>query len=134
MNISAIMNPTPITVTPDDTMNAAIRKMKDHNFKHLPVVNAKGLVVGVVSDRDLKRASPSDATMLEVHELLYLMDRVKVAQVMTKQPITAGPDTGIPAGAALLVKHKVGCLPVVSNGKLVGIVTQTDFLNHLAQG
>jgi acetoin utilization protein AcuB len=134
MNLAAIMNKKPITVAADDTMNAAIRKMKDQSFKHLPVVDAAGGVVGIVTDRDLKRASPSDATLLEVHELLYLLEKVKVSQVMTKKPITAEPNTPIAAAAGLLVKHKVGCLPVVEDGKLVGIVTQTDFLAYLAQG
>lgn len=134
MNVSAIMTKKPVTVTVDDTMNLAIRKMKDQNFKHLPVVDPAGTVVGIVTDRDLKRASPSDATLLEVHELLYLLEKVKVSQVMTKKPITTGPETSIANAAGLLVKHKIGCLPVVENGKLVGIVTQTDFLNYLAQG
>ncbi len=134
MNLASIMNKKPITVTSDDTMNAAIRKMKDQSFKHLPVVDGTGAVLGIVTDRDLKRASPSDATLLEVHELLYLLEKVKVSQVMTKKPITAGPDTSIADAAGLLVKHKVGCLPVVEGGKLVGIVTQTDFLAYLAQG
>jgi acetoin utilization protein AcuB len=133
MNVSAIMNKKPISVMPDDTMNAAIRKMKDQNIKHLPVIDHAGAVVGIVTDRDLKRASPSDATLLEVHELLYLLEKVKVSQVMTKKPISADPGTPIFTAAALLVKHKVGCLPVVEGGKLVGIVTQTDFLNYLAQ-
>jgi len=133
MNVSAIMNKKPISVLPEDTMNSAIRKMKDQNFKHLPVVDHAGAVVGIVTDRDLKRASPSDATLLEVHELLYLLEKVTISQLMTKKPITASPNTTISAASALLVKHKVGCLPVVEGGKLVGIVTQTDFLNYLAQ-
>jgi len=133
MNVSAIMTKKPISVVPEDTMNSAIRKMKDQNFKHLPVVDHVGGVLGIVTDRDLKRASPSDATLLEVHELLYLLEKVKISQLMTKKPITVNPDTTISAAAALLVKHKVGCLPVVEDSKLVGIVTQTDFLNYLAQ-
>jgi acetoin utilization protein AcuB len=133
MNVSAIMTKKPITVTLDEAMNSAIRKMKDGNFKHLPVVDPAGAVVGIVTDRDLKRASPSDATLLEVHELLYLLEKVKVSQVMTKKPITAGLEMSVSTAAGLLVKHKIGCLPVVDNGKLVGIVTQTDLLNYLAQ-
>lgn len=134
MNVGTIMNRKPIAVAPDDTMNSAIRQMKDHNFKHLPVVDSGGGVVGVVTDRDLKRASPSDATLLEVHELLYLLEKVKVSQVMTKKPITTTAETPVSSAAALMVKHKVGCLPVVDNNKLVGIVTQTDLLNYLAFG
>ena len=133
MKLESIMKTPPVTVSTDDTMNLAIRKMKEQNFKHLPVLDRAGEVVGVVSDRDLKRASPSDATLLEVHELLYLLEKVKVSQVMTKKPITGSPDMSIAEAALLLVKHKIGCLPVVKAGKLVGIVTQTDFVNYLAR-
>jgi len=131
--LAAIMKPQPVTVLPDDTMNVAIRMMKEQNFKHLPVVDRSGELVGIVSDRDLKRASPSDVTLLEVHELIYLLEKVKVSQVMTKKPITAPPDSSVPSAAAIMVKHRIGCLPVVGAGKLVGIVTQTDLLNYLAE-
>jgi acetoin utilization protein AcuB len=134
MNLQGIMHSQPVTVSPEDTMNAAIRKMKEQNFKHLPVVDRSGDLVGIVTDRDLKRASPSDATLLEVHELLYLVEKVKVSQVMTKKPITAPPETKIEDGAGLMVKHRIGCLPIVSGNRLVGIVTQTDFLSYLAHG
>jgi acetoin utilization protein AcuB len=132
MSVGTIMNPHPTTVSPQDTMSDAIRLLKERGFRHLPVVDGEKHVLGVVTDRDLKRVSPSDATTLEVHELLYLLDRVKVADVMTKPPITIDPTTPIKVAAAMLASGRLGCLPVVADGKLVGIVTQTDFLNYLA--
>jgi acetoin utilization protein AcuB len=133
MNLESIMNTKPISVTQDDSMNAAIRVMKEKGFKHLPVLDKAEKVVGVVTDRDLKRASPSDATLLEIHELLYLLEKVKVSQVMTKKPITATPETSVQDAAGLMVRHKAGCLPIIKAGKLVGIVTQTDMLKCLSK-
>jgi len=133
MNVDAIMSRKPITVADDDKMGHAIRMLKDHGFKHLPVVDRAGKVVGVITDRDLKRASPSDATLLEVHELLYLLDQVRVAQIMTRTPVTVPAATPVADAARLMVDKHLGCLPVLENGKLVGIVTSTDMLTCLAK-
>ena len=133
MNVDAIMSRKPITVADDDKMGHAIRMLKDHGFKHLPVVDRAGKVVGVITDRDLKRASPSDATLLEVHELLYLLDQVRIAQIMTRTPVTVPAATPVADAARLMVDKHVGCLPVLENGKLVGIVTSTDMLTCLAK-
>ena len=133
MNVDAIMSRKPITVADDDKMGHAIRMLKDHGFKHLPVVDRAGKVVGVITDRDLKRASPSDATLLEVHELLYLLDQVRIAQIMTRAPVTVPAATPVADAARLMVDKHVGCLPVLENGKLVGIVTSTDMLTCLAK-
>ncbi len=86
-----------ITVDVDDSMQDATRLLKEHNIRGLPVME-KGKLVGVVTDRDLKKASASDATTLEIHELLYMISRIKVKEIMTKNPIT------IPAGFHLLTK------------------------------
>jgi acetoin utilization protein AcuB len=133
MNLDAIMSRKPVTVADDDKMAHAIRMLKDHGFKHLPVVNRAGKVVGVITDRDLKRASPSDATLLEVHELLYLLDQVRIAEIMTRTPVTVPAATPIADAARLMVDKHVGCLPVVENDRLVGIVTSTDLLTCLAK-
>lgn len=134
MKIAEIMHKDPITVTGGDTLNAATRLLKNHDIKHLPVLEADGKLVGVVTDRDLKRASPSDATSLEMHELLYLIDKVKMSEVMTKRPVTVAPGMAVPEAARLMANERVGCLPVTSHEKLVGIVTTTDFLKVLANG
>ncbi len=133
MTVEAIMSRKPMTVKDNDTLGHAIRIMKDQRFKHLPVVNGSGHVVGVVTDRDLKRASPSDATLLEVHELLYLLDQVKIGQIMSHPIVTVEPNTPIAAAARLMAEKRVGCLPVLRGEELVGVLTTTDMLNHLAK-
>ena len=134
MKLAEIMHTDLITVVQSESLNAAIRLLKDHDIKHLPVLEDTGELVGIITDRDLKRASPSDATLLEVHELLYLMDKVKLSEVMTKSPITAKPEMQVPEAAKLMAEKKVGCLPVTKADKLIGIVTVTDFLKLLANG
>jgi acetoin utilization protein AcuB len=114
-----------------DTLNWATKLLKEKKIKHLPVLDGKRKLAGVITDRDLKRASASDATLLEVHELLYLLDKVKLSEVMTKRPKTATPAMTLQKAARLMVDGGIGCLPVVEKGKLVGIVTQTDLLDYL---
>ena len=132
MNISQIMSGSVISALAGDSLFQGVRLLEQHGFKHLPVVDDDGKLVGIVSDRDLKRASASDATTLEVHELHYLLDRVKLSEVMTECPFTVGSRTSIQHAAKIAAEHKLGCLPVVDNGKLKGIVTNGDFLSYVA--
>jgi CBS domain-containing protein len=97
------------------------------------VLDEKGALVGVVTDRDLKRASASDATTLEVHELLYLLDRLTIEQIMTRKPLVVSPQATVQEAARLVVERKIGCLPVMENGALRGIVTRDDLLGLLAR-
>jgi acetoin utilization protein AcuB len=115
-----------ITVDVDESMVEATRLLKAHNIRMLPVMK-KGTIVGVVSDRDLKRASASDANTLEIHELLYLLTTIKIRDVMTKHPLTVPFDYTIEEAAEIMLKHKISGLPVVDHdGQLVGIITQSD--------
>ena len=132
MKVSSLMKPNPTTINKDETISQASKLFKDKRIRHLPVVNDSDVLVGIVTDRDLKRASASDATLLEVHELLYLLNKVKVSQIMSKKVVSVGPDADIKAAAGLLVQHKIGGLPVVQGKKLLGIITDTDLLAHLA--
>ena len=131
MKLAQIMHKDVVTVSTDDTLNTAARVLKEKKIKHLPVVTGDYKVAGIITDRDLKRASASDATLLEVHELLYLLDRVKMSAVMTKRPKTAAPGMTVERAARTMVDAKIGCLPVVEKGKLLGIVTNTDLLGVL---
>ena len=83
----------------------------------------------MVSERDIKQASPSPATSLEIREIYYLLDRIKVRQIMTRRPYTISPSAPIEEAALILREKKIGCLPVVEGGKLVGILTETDILD-----
>ena len=117
-----------ITVNSGDTMVHATKLMKDHQIGLLPVLE-NGVLVGVVSDGDLKRASASSATTLEVHELLYLLARTTVREIMTRNPITVPVDWTLEETAELLLERNIEGVPVFDDsGALVGIVTQTDLL------
>jgi acetoin utilization protein AcuB len=125
------MSKNVITVDVDDSMQQAITLMKEHSIRILPVLK-KGKLVGVVTDRDLKRASPSDATTLDVHEMLYLISKVKVKDIMAKQPITVPADFTVEETAELLLKHKISGIPVTGDrGQLVGVITQQDLFKVL---
>lgn len=132
-NVGSIMTPNPVTTKAGDSLLVATRTLKEKGFKHLPVLDGNGALVGIVTDRDLKRASASDATTLEVHELLYLLDRVKIEEVMTRKPAAVTPDESVQAAAKLMTDRKIGCLPVMEAHKLVGIVTKDDLLRLVAR-
>jgi len=120
-----------ITVDEQDSMQDAMKLLKENDIRMLPVMK-KGKLVGIVTDRDLKRASASDATTLEIHELLYLLTRIKVKNIMTKEVITVPPDFTVEETALVLQKNKISGAPVVdSKGKVVGTITQTDLFRVL---
>lgn len=119
-----------ITITPQTTLPEAQRIMFEHKIRRLPVVKSDKLV-GIVTMGDLREAKPSDATTLSIYELNYLMDRLTAKDFMTPNPITITPDATIAEAAGLMMKHKIGGLPVVEDGKLVGIITETDLCRLL---
>ena len=126
MLISEFMTPNPITVQIDTKVPDALRLMKEKNVRRLPVLDKDGLLVGIVSDKDLLYASPSPATTLAVWELPDLLSRIKVKHVMTKNVITVSPKTTVEEAARILADNKIGGLPVLAGSELVGIVTETD--------
>jgi acetoin utilization protein AcuB len=126
------MKSDPVTVKKNDTFRYALRLIRKEGIRHLPVVDGRK-VVGIVTDRDLRQASPSPATTLETHELNFLLERLEVAAIMTKKVITVTPDTALLEAARLLLAHKIGCLPVVQDDALVGIITQGDMLRALVE-
>ena len=120
-----------ITIDASDTMLDATKIMKEHGIRHLPVLS-KGKLVGILTDRDLKKASPSEATTLEVHELLYLLANLKVEEIMTKNPFTVPADYSVEEAAEILLANKISGLPVVNGeGDVVGMITQTDIFKVL---
>jgi acetoin utilization protein AcuB len=115
-----------ITVEAGDSIMKASRLMKDNNIQHLPVLK-KGRLAGIVSDRDLKEASPSKATTLDIHELYYLLDKITVGSVMPSQLFTVAPDATVEKAAAVMLNHNISSLPVVNaDGGLEGIITKGD--------
>ncbi len=127
MLVKDCMKRDPITVKKDDSFRYALKLIRKEGIKHLPVLEGKR-VVGIVTDRDLRQVAPSPATSLEIHELNYLLERLKIEAIMTKKIITVAPETSLQEAAKLLIAHKIGCLPVVEKDELVGIITESDFL------
>lgn len=120
------MTPDPVTITDDTSMMKAIHLMKQNRFRRLPVMH-DGKLVGIVTDRDLKEASPSKATTLDVHELYYLLAELQVKDIMTRDPITVRPDDTVEHAAQLMLENTISGLPVVDEtGQLRGILTQSD--------
>lgn len=119
-----------ITIDENTSMMKALRIMKDNRIRRLPVMKDEKLV-GIITDRDLKEASPSKASALDVHELYYLLSEIKVKDLMTKNPLPIGPDESVEKAAVLMLDKKISGLPVVENKNLVGIITQTDIFRAL---
>jgi acetoin utilization protein AcuB len=126
MLIKDWMTKDPVTITEDTSMIKAIHTMKERRFRRLPVV-AAGKLVGMVTDRDLKEASPSKATSLDVHELYYLLAELQVQEIMSRNPISVSQDDTVEHAAQVMLEHTISGLPVVDGGgKVVGIITQSD--------
>jgi len=123
----------PVTISPEASFYEARNLIHEKGVRHVPVVDKNNVLVGIVTDRDIRQAAPSDATLLSVQELNYLLGKLKVASFMTPKDklITINPDTLIEEAVQLMHDHKIGCLPVVEQGKLYGIFTETDALDHL---
>jgi len=125
------MSKNVVTIDANDAMQDAMRVLKEHGIRMLPVMK-KGKLVGIVTDRDLKKASASDATTLEIHELLYLLTKIKVNDIMTRDPIAVPPDYTVEETAQVLQDSKISGAPVVDDdGQVVGIITQTDLFRVL---
>ena len=127
------MTPDPVTISPDTTFSDAFMLMKKNKLRRLPVVDRHGKLVGIVVEKDLLRASPSSASSLSIFEITHLLSELLVEQVMSQPVITAPPELPLEEAASLMVDQKVGCLPVVRDDKLVGIITQTDIFKALVE-
>ena len=125
------MSTSVITIDENRSMQDAVKVLKENNIRILPVMKKEKLV-GIVTDRDLKRASASDATLLDVHELVYLMAKIKVKHLMTQNPITVPMDFTVEETAEVLLSNKISGLPVLDHGrKLVGVITQSDLFKAM---
>lgn len=133
MYIGQIMRTNLVTVNPETSLVAARDLIMQHRIEHLLVVNKKGQLVGIVSDRDVKLNWASPATSLSTHELHYLLQKVEVGMIMVKTVITVAPDTTIERAAYIMQTHDISSLPVMRGSELVGIVTRTDVMAVLLQ-
>lgn len=128
------MSTPAVSIRPTTPFQDALKRMRDRQFRRLPVVNKKGKLVGIVSERDLLHAAPSAATSLSIWEAHYLLAKLQVKEIMTKDVITTTPDSPIEDAARLMAAGKIGGLPVVDehNG-VVGVITETDIFETFVE-
>jgi CBS domain-containing protein len=126
------MTPHPITITPQTTLPEAQELMVDYHIRRLPVVHMDNLV-GIVTWRDINRAQTSDDSTLSLQELNLRRARLTAREFMSPAVITISPDATIGEAAGLMVEHRIGGLPVVEAGKLVGMITETDICIFVLQ-
>ena len=121
MLVKERMSPRFITIGPDASLAEARSLLDQHRIRHLPVVE-DGNPVGIITDRDIRSAAPASS-----------LGQVKVGEIMTRNLITVTPGTQVQEAAKLMVTHRIGGLPVQRDGRLVGIITETDLLNALVE-
>ena len=126
MLVRDIMTNNVISIPSDTPVLEAERIMEFHKFERLPVVD-RGKLVGLITKDNLLKASPSEATSFSRGELLYLLSKLTVKDIMVKKVVTVSPNTTVEKAAAVAQKNKVGCLPIVEGKRVVGIVTTNDF-------
>ncbi len=128
MFVKLRMTAHPFTVTPETTLPQAMELMAEKGVRHLPVLS-EGRVVGVLGPNDIAAAGPSKATTFSAGEINYLLGKLKVTKVMTRDPVTIGPDALLEEAAVLMRDNKVEMLPVVDGDRLVGVITESAILD-----
>jgi acetoin utilization protein AcuB len=124
--VKEIMAAPVISIGPDETLRGVMNVMRSHRIRQVPVID-NGSLVGIITDRDTKRATPSVLSG-DREEYDRILDSTKVAQFMTREPTTVSLDTPVKAVVRIFITQKIGALPVVEGGEVVGIVTQIDAL------
>jgi acetoin utilization protein AcuB len=123
------MTPNPICGSPDMPVTEAQEVMQANNIRHLPIVDAEGKLVGLLTQRSLLQAIPSDARKFSPFVVNYALARIKVRNVMLKDVITISEDIALEEAARIMADRKIGCLPVMRDGELVGIISDNDLFN-----
>lgn len=132
MYVKYRMTAKPFTVAPDATIAETLELMRSKHIRRVPVVKNDKLV-GIITERQLLEVSPSPATTLSVFEINYLLSKTKIESIMSKDIVTVTSETLLEEAALLMREHDIGGLPVVDNGKLVGIITETDLFDALIE-
>ena len=120
------MSRNPVTISTDAPITEALKVMRMNSVRRLPVLDDAGRMVGIVSEKDLLYASPSSASSLSIYEMHYMLSQLKVTEVMTTDVTTISPDTPLEEAARIMADNKIGGLPVLQDGQLIGIITETD--------
>ena len=124
------MSTPPVVIAPSMSLEAAQRLMQQQHVRRLPVV-ADGQLIGIITWGDLRAAQPSAASTLSIYEARALLDKVTVSACMTRDPLTVAPDAPVLEAAQLILDHKVSGLPVVADGGVVGVITESDLFRLL---
>jgi len=130
VKVKNYMSPQVLSIGQETSFIEAMEKMEQHQIRHLLVMDGRNLA-GIITLTDLYRVSPSPATALSNFELLYLLDKLTVKQIMTKKLVLIDPDETIKTAAGKMLANNISCLPVVKEGKLAGILTETDVLRAM---
>ena len=133
MLVGERMTRNPVTIEETASIDDGLHLMRERKVRRLPVLDASGKMVGIVSDKDLLHAAPSPATSLSVHELHYLLAKLTIKQVMSSPVISVSSDTPLEEAARVMADNKIGGLPVLDGEQLVGIITETDVFKILAE-
>jgi len=131
MLVRDMMTPNPITATPDTTHKQATELMREHHIHHLPLLDRRGKLAGIVVESDLFQAQPTPATTLSIYEIHSLLSGLKLHEIMRQPVYTTRPDCPLEEAARLMQVQNIGCLPVLDGETLVGIVTDTDIFKTL---
>jgi acetoin utilization protein AcuB len=130
MYVSDWMTKKVFSVEPDAYLSDALSLMKEKRIKHVPVVKG-GKLKGIISDRDIKEYSPSKATSLDIYELHYILANTKIREIMTTKIITTTSDAPVEEAAMIMMDSDIGCLPVIDEGCLAGIISDKDIFRAL---
>lgn len=126
MFVKDSMTPDPITGHPEMSVTDAQDLMKTKGFRHLPILDENDKLVGLITKSSLVSALPSDTSNLSRFEVNYILAKIKVNSIMVEEVVTATPDTPIEIAARMMADNLIGCLPVIENDELVGIITDQD--------
>lgn len=129
------MTPNPVTITTDTNLKDALEIVRLNAFRHLPVIDPEGKLVGIVTEKDLVYAAPtSSTTAMSIFEVNYVLSRMTAGRVMRTPVITVGPDLPVEEAARVMIDHQIGCLPVVEGDRLLGIISDTDIFRVFVEG
>ena len=131
MTVKRMMKKNPITTTAETSIVDVADILKENHIHRLPVLDKKGKLIGVITEKDILHASPSPVSSLSVYEMPYMLSRLKVSNLMTKNVRTIDPDTTVEEAAKIMVDDDLSCLPVIEGEKLVGIVSKSDMFKVL---
>ncbi len=133
MNVKQRMTANPITISPQATHREAVEVLRANRIRRLPVVDAQGKLVGIITENDILSTSPSPATTLSIYEIYTLLDQLKVEQFMTTPVMVVDEECGIAEAARFMIENRISALPVMRGDELVGIITETDIFKTFVE-